>query len=227
MCARREDRANRAKRRVKAAALAVSLAFSALLMVLVVGSPAWSGLAWISLLPLFAAVRFLRPIPAVLAGGWWGLCLYLFSIAGAAPSVSSTLSSLVLLAAVPAVYAGLGTLATRAFGFNPVILGLGWIAVEVALQPVGLDRGLLGGAQAEGTRLHWATEVLGYISVAFLVACANASLLAFLSRARWTGTRQWSLSGVPHSERRPFGHVSCWVQLLALRQAYPRAPPLA
>ena len=211
---------------VRAAALAVSIVISAYLMALALGSADNAWLAWISLVPLFAAIRFLRPGPAALAGGWWGLCFHLFSIAGHVPGISPTFSSLALFTTVPAIYAGLGALATRALGFNPIVLGFGWIVVEAALRPVGLHQGLLAGTQAEGGRLHWATELLGYASVALIVACANASLLALLSRARWCISRRWSLSGLPRSERRPSFRVSCWVRLWAFRQAYPRAPPL-
>lgn len=66
-------------RSFKVVALGVMLVLSALLTTAALRVPDQHWLAWISFLPLFAVVRWLRPSVAVLAGGLWGACLYLFT----------------------------------------------------------------------------------------------------------------------------------------------------
>jgi apolipoprotein N-acyltransferase len=181
----------------------------------------------ISLLPLFWAIRALGPVRATLAGALWGLCLYVFAATALAVITPATLSWL-LLATIPAAYAGLGAALTRRIGFNPVVLGVGWILVEIALKPLGLRYGLLAGAQGEGPLLHCVGRLLGYVFVAFVVACASASLLAALSSARrLTIPRAKSSVGLPESGRgRPSAQNFLPVELWAVREGYPRGPPI-
>jgi len=160
----------------------------------------------------------------MLCGGLWGLCLYLF-VAAAGSVIPSTTPALALLTIIPAAYAGLGALLTRRIGFNPLVLGLGWVLVEVALKPLGLRSGLLAGTQAGGTLVYWVGQVLGYVLVAFLVAYVNASLLAVLTCARLSVFRQKSLAELPDPWAHPALPRFWFVPLLAPRQAYPRVPP--
>ena len=117
---------------VKAAALIASLVLSALLTTVALRSPDYHWLAWISFLPLFVAVRWLRPATAALAGGLWGACLYLVSTAGPTPAVEALAPAidptapaigpsawlLALLMVIPAVYVGLAAGRARAIGFK-------------------------------------------------------------------------------------------------------------
>jgi apolipoprotein N-acyltransferase len=183
-------------------------------------------LAWVSFIPLFAAVRSLRPSMAAMAGAFWGFCLYLFCIAGATPVIEPSLFSLTLLTVIPAVYTGLAALASRAIGFSPVMLAFGWILVEVALKPLGLHHGLLAGAQGDGVLLHWVGRMLGYVFVAFLVVCANASLLMLLSSVRISIPRIRSLAGLTDSQACLAPRVFVRATSVAMGQAYPRAPPI-
>ena len=66
---------------IKTTTLAGALALSALLMSVAVRSDACAWPAWISLLPLFWAIRTLSPFKATLCGALWGLCLYTFATA--------------------------------------------------------------------------------------------------------------------------------------------------
>lgn len=215
----------------RALALVPALMLSGLLTAASLRSPDFAWLAWISLLPLFQAIRSGRLLPAVLAGGFWGACLYGFSVFSFGDSTPvifhPSFASAALLTAVPAVYAGLGALLTRTIGFNPLVLALGWVLVEVAFKPLGIHQGLLAGTQTEVTLLHWLARLLGYVFVAFLVAGANASLLAVLSRARLSLPWQPSLARMAPSEARSSSQTSVYVQLLSLPQAYPRAPPIS
>ncbi len=183
MSAKRKDGSGWSWQCLKATVLVISLVASALLMAMAVSSAAYSWLAWFSLLPLFLAIRVLSPVVAGLAGAIWGVCFYLFSVAFAAHAVSPTLQSFALLTIIPAFYACFGALLTRWVGFNPLLLGIGWVLVEVAIKPLGLQQGLLAGTQSQSPILHWISHLLGYAFVAFLVVCVNASLLVMLSGA--------------------------------------------
>lgn len=208
------------------AALAISLPLSAALTAAAVESSDLSWLAWMSLLPLFWAIRSLKPVGAMLSGALWGGCLAAFLVAGPAPAISPAFSSLALLAAVPALYAGICSRLTRSIGFNPIMLGLGWILVEVALKPVGLRHGLLASTLADGSAVLWIGRLLGSVFVAALVVCANASLLAVLSstRLRFRSNRS-SAAPLPSAPGFLSWQTSFLVQHPGLRQMYPRAPP--
>ena len=164
-----------------ALSIAPSLIGSAVLMAASLGRPGLAWLAWICLLPLLAAVRKLSPLPAALAGAGWGLCLNTAATAGLAPNLDPSLLSLALLAIVPAAYTALGSLATRAVGFAPLILSLLWILAEVALRPLGLEGGLLAGTQSAGGLAGYIAGLLGYVFIAFAIIYGNAWLLQLLS----------------------------------------------
>jgi len=210
---------------LKATALVISLVLSALLMAVAVGSTACSWLSWFSLLPLFLSIRVLRPVFATLAGAVWGVCFYFFSVTFAAPAISPTFQSLALLTIVPAFYACFGALLTRWVGFNPLLLGVGWVLVEVAIKPLGLQQGLLAGTQNQSPLLHWISRLLGYAFVAFLVACVNASLLVMLSSARLRVLQQRSLGELTNSEAYHSLQTLLYFRLITIFRGYPRPPP--
>ena len=208
------------------AALAISLPLSAALTAAAVESGQHCWLAWISLLPLFWAIRSLGPLGATLSGALWGGCLYAFLATGAAPAIPPALWTAALLTVVPGCYAASCSLLTRRIGFNPLILGLGWIAVEIALRPLGLDRGLLAGTQTGMTLADWVSSFFGYALVALLLVCANASLVSILSGVRLSRPACRSLAGSPNAVARPPSQVFLVIQSWLLRQAQPRAPPI-
>ncbi len=220
----------------KTAALGVSLVLSALLTAAALRLPDQHWLAWISFLPLFVVVRSLRPPAAVLAGGFWGGCLYLFCTAGPtpaaeamAPAVGPSAWLLALLIVIPAVYVGLAARPARAIGFKLLTLALGWTLIEVVLHlrnHFGPHEGLLTGSQGEGPHLHWLARLLGYVSTAFLVACVNASLVSILSGARLSFPAYRSLAGSPSGGGWLPSQVVLAVQSCTLHQANPRAPPI-
>jgi len=227
--ANRKDSARCVRQFAKVAALAVLLILSALLMAVAIRSTAYAGLAWISMVPIFWAIRAFCPLAASLSGVTWGVCIFLF--AGATGAIQPTALSLGLLATVPMVYAGLCSLMTRAVGFNPAMLALSWILVEIALKPLGLDHGLLAGSQSHIAHLHWMAHLLGYVFLAFLVVCANASLVSVLSKARPVNIQLKvctfpSFAIMPISARRWFSLLTFLsVEPLALRRVYARGPP--
>lgn len=140
-------------------------------------NPEFSLVGWCSLLPLFLAIRMLRPARASASAAVWGISVALFS--PAAPEMGWAAGA-VLFATVPALYALLGGLLTRRIGFHPLFLGLGWVGVEFALAPLSMHNGLLAGSQSSGPLLQFVGSALGYVFVAFLIALVNAVLLFVL-----------------------------------------------
>lgn len=210
----------------KTAALSASLVAGAYLMALAVGSSTLPWLAWISLLPLFLAIRVQSPRRALLSGAVWGASLFLFSILAVSTAVPPTWGSLLLLTAVPALYASLGSLYTRwSAGFDPLALGLGWIGVEFALRPLGLHNGLLTGTLGGGLLVNLVGNMLGYAFVAFLVALVNASLVSLLSAIRVRIPRQPYQAQPDDGETRLVSQTLCYRSLIPVHPARPRAPP--
>ena len=177
------------------AILALLLALSALLVSVAMSSPALAWLGWISLLPLFGAIRVLPAKFAALAGAWWGAALALGHTWFAGAGGSSVILGIGLTVCVMSLYTGLGAALTRRIGFSPVVLAVGWIGVELALLPLGWRHGLLAATQSDTSLAHWLGPLLGYLFVAFLVAGINASLLVVASKARLSAPPRKSFQG--------------------------------
>lgn len=220
----------------RAALFGSSIVLSAMLSAAALRTPGLHWLAWVSLLPLFQAIRTLRLPLAALAGGLWGGCLYGLAAYGATPAIAPTALSLILLTAAPATYCGLGALLTRWIGFNPFVLAVGWIGVELALTPLGLPLGIMAAATAQGDLagagaqggsvfLQWTGHLLGYAFIAFLVACFNASLIAMLSCTRWLRPARALLSGWLPTEAFALPQSAFALPRFTLRESFPRAPP--
>lgn len=217
------------------AALGVSLVVSALVTAAALRLPGQQWLSWISFLPLFVVVRSLRPPTAALAGGFWGACLYLFWSTGPTPAVDTVAAAvgpsaalLASLTVIPAVYIGLAALPARPIGCKLLTLALGWTLVEVVVchhNHFGPREALLTDPQAERPNFHWLVRLFGYVSLGFVVACVNASLLGILSGARLRFPACRSLAGSAIAVEWSPSQVVRAVQSWNLRQAYPRAPP--
>lgn len=211
--------------RCATSALAPALAVSAVLMAMSVGSAGHAWMAWIGLLPLLAAARALSPVRAGLVGGTWGLLFYAAAVSGIAPTITPGALSLILLAAVPAAYCALGSLATRAVGFVPIILALLWILAEVALRPLGLRSGLLASTQADGNLANYIAGLLGYVFVASAIVYANAWLLNLLSQIRLS-LPEFAIAGrLPRPSRFFSEQVGRPVPAICFADTFPRGPP--
>jgi apolipoprotein N-acyltransferase len=208
-------------------ATALSLALGALLAALMQGRPHQQWLACLSLLPLFLAIRTHRGVGAMICGAMWGGCLsYFCSLTNPSFALPSVLS-VVLVVAAPAVYAGFAARLTAAIGFNPLILGLGWVFVEAILASAGFPRGLLAAASAEYPFLAHISNLLGYLFVAFLGAWANASLLAIFSRIRISISGQPQLLRIAGHRLESRAPTCLRDPAVASTHWLPRAPPLA
>jgi len=212
-------------RSVKSAALILSLVAGAFLMALSLGTSGHSWLGWLTLLPLFIAIRALRPPRAMLCGALWGLSLHVFAVSVFTTGISSGLSSLALLTAIPAAYALLASWVTRRIGFSPFVLGVSWMGVELALRPLGLHHGLLAATQGDSTLMQWAGGALGYVLVAFVVALGNAVLLLLLSRVPVGVASSGYLPGSSKGGTRLVPQTFSCFPLFAIPVSRPRAPP--
>jgi len=206
-------------------ALTIALVGSAYLTATAVGSHTHAWMGWLSLLPLFVAIRVLRPLRALACGALWGGCVFAFCVAAGRTAVSANLASLALLTAIPAIYTFLGAWLTRWMGFSPFVLGVGWMGVEFALAPLGLHSGLLAGTQDHTALMDYIGRALGYVLVAFLVAYVNAALVAVFARVRLRLPRPFrittSANGVLFLRSQIIGGLS----LVTLQPSHPRAPP--
>ena len=237
MVANSREAGKKLRRNLKFAALAVSLALSAYLISVALRAHHLHWLAWISFLPLFLVVRSLRPPAAMLAGEFWGGCLFLsFFFAGATPTADTVGAAvapspwlLALLIVIPAVYVGLAAQPTRSIGFKLLTLALGWTLLEAVLHvhnATGPHEGLLTGSQADGPQLHWLARLVGCVSAAFLVALTNASLVGILSGARLSFAAYRSMPGSANVGVWLPSQVVRAIQSWALRLAFPRGPPI-
>lgn len=218
-------RTSRWNERMHTLTLAAGLAASAYGMALSTSSPDLAVLGWVTLLPLFQAIRALPPLEAALAGGFWGICLFGQALLLGGLSLRTDLTGFALLTAIPALYAGVGSALTRRIGFSPYLLALGWIGVEFAMHPLGLRHGLLAATQSDGYALRILGSFAGYVLVAFFVAYINATLLCVLSEVRKAcgGSRYYR--GGSGGIRQLFTQVQVVPIRTFLRQAQPRGPP--
>jgi hypothetical protein len=186
---------------------------------------ACSWLSWISLIPLFFAIRTLAPTRAAPYGALWGISFCWFHTVLVSSSISLSLFDVLLLTTVPAAYLSLGALLTRRFGFRSMILALGWVGLELALQPVGLTHGALLPDRGYGPLFDVAVSLLGYGTIAFLVAYVNALLLALVSSVQFGTAGCLSLDGSFEHEEYSASQMFVRPRFLTLCQRSPRAPP--
>ncbi len=209
-----------------ALALAPALVLSAYLMALTLGSQAYPWLALFALLPLLRAIQILSPTAATVSGGLWGISLFALSTTLVETAVVGSVSSLVLLTTIPAVYAGLGARLTRKVGFSPFILAYGWILVEIALRPIALRNGLLAGTQGNGWLIAVIGRGFGYVAVAFVMAFTSAWLLELVSRIRFRIERPVFRVVLDDAGSLLWHLIPSRYPCRILSPSHPRAPPI-
>ncbi len=208
----------------RAICLAPLLAIGAWLMALALNSPAFWWLGWVTLLPLFFSIRVLPPVQSFAAGAVWGSTLFLSSLRYAS-DVPQTWFAFGMLAVVPGAYAALASRVTQRRGFHPLLLGLGWVGVELALRPLAMHHGLLAHTQGDSLLVQTVGNLGGYILVAFVLALINAALLSALleQTSEATGTRYVLVPPSPGWVLPILDRVRCIAR--ALHRMQPRAPP--
>ena len=140
-----------------------------------------SWLGWVALLPLLRAVQVSGVRRAAAVGMCWGGLVALFSWCLSGGEWLGGGLGVCCLVVLPGLYGLLGSHATRRVGFNPVLLGLGWVLVELGLRPLGFRYGLLASTQGSGGLLTTLGPVFGYFSIAFLLALFGGLFLSAIS----------------------------------------------
>jgi apolipoprotein N-acyltransferase len=103
---------------------------------------------------------------------------------------------------------------------------LGWIGVEFAIRPVGLNYGLLAGTQGDGFMIRVVGSFAGYVLVAFLVALVNATLVSVLSEVRLSFTSPRLVPKAAVTVKWFFFNELPSYLLHLIRASQPRAPPI-
>ncbi len=211
----------------KAAVVAVSLPVGACLMAVAIASTEHAWLGWFALVPLFTAIRLWRPFRALLAGALWGASLYVSCVIQPHGVVPAGIGIPVLLTLAPALYACFGSWLTRRIGFNPFVLAVAWMAVELAFGAAGPHIGLLGGAAGTQVSLSWAGQAFGYVVAAFIVAFLGASLVHVFGAPRPV-LRGPSYSILTNGQRRRLSpQTFFYPSLCEVHPRRTRAPPAA
>lgn len=210
---------------LKGVCFGASLVISAYLMTAARQQVDHSWLGWFALLPLFQAIRVLSPLRAFAAGGLWGVSAYAFGISSGTAAIDSYSAGL-LITLIPALYAAIGARLTRRIGFSPYLLALGWMAVEIGFQPLGLHHGLLASTQGDDSFLvRVIGSFAGYVLIAFIVAYFNAALLSALSEVRVASSGTQRVIGSSCPQRRVFTSEIPLHPAYLINPAQPRAPP--
>ncbi len=207
-------------------ALTIALAGSAYLTATAVGSPTHAWIGWLSLFPLFFAIRLLCPLRALACGALWGASLFVFCIAADRTAVAPNLWSFALLTGIPACYTFFGAWLTRWMGFSPFVLGVAWMGVELALAPLGLHNGLLTASQGDTVLMHYIGRALGYVLVGFLVAYFNALLVEVFGRACLRLPRPFLIKRSGNGILFLRSQIDGCLSLVTLQPSHPRAPPI-
>jgi len=115
-----------------APALAASLVASAVSIAVAARDPRYSLFGYVALVPLFAAIRLLKPAGALACGALWGGHLYFGLVLSDAGRITSPVPGL-LFVFIPALYAGVASAFTGRFGFRPLLLArLDWTRAVAA-----------------------------------------------------------------------------------------------
>ena len=207
-----------------APALVASLVVSALLVVVAIRDPRYDVLECIALVPLLAAIRLLRPLGALVCGALWGAQLH-FGLLQPNFGFATTPVQTLLFVLIPALYAGIASALTGRFGFQPLLLALGWLGPECLLRLLPGEGGLLARGVTSSSALSVGSRFFGWLVFVILIVYVNAKLVAVLGQLRFA----------PHrGERVRRSAVSCVAtssstarpQSVRLHPASPRAPPL-
>jgi len=114
---------------------------------------------------------------------------------------------------------------TRRIGYAPLVLAVGWIIVELALQPVTVNRGLLAGTVGDGDLMRLVGGVLGYVFVAFLIVFVNAQLLSLIENIVFTIINRPAMLMGPHSIGWIYQSIQGFYNPAFISNTQSRAPP--
>lgn len=105
------------------------------------GGGAWLGL--VSLLPLFAVIRYSMPARAALYGAFWGACIWLFVKPTPDARLLLSIAGLAWTVATSSGFACLASFLHHRLHLGAFHLALAWVLFEVCLMPLDMGLGLL------------------------------------------------------------------------------------
>ncbi|NOT00971.1 MAG: hypothetical protein HOP29_10120 [Phycisphaerales bacterium] len=184
-------------------------------------------LGWLSAVPLFAAVRWLRPGQAGVSGGLWGLALLASHTFLTGESFGPGMGPLMAVVAGPALFGWLLSVYRRWNGFDPLTLAVGWLGVELLAAAAGMERGILAGTQNEFVVTGLGGQFFGYLFVALFIANTGALLTGPFGARRAvpdSALRRW-IDAFSHFIRLCTRHLPR--RLESSSRYAPRAPPIA
>jgi hypothetical protein len=153
------------------------------------------------------------------------MCLYATLESRPGADINLSLSSGVLVITIPAIYAYLASRLTRSIGFSALVIGVGWMAVELAFSLLGVRGGLVGATGAGISIFQWVGRTLGCVFVAFLIAFLSASLVSLLSTVRLSFPQSWHWLRLRPRQTVPANHTCLCFPIWVLNPLQPRAPP--
>ena len=205
--------------------------FGAFLMTMSFRTSHAAWIAWAGLIPLLIVVKSCSPVYTMLFGSVWGASIYAISyiIPGTESHIPHTVSSLILLTIVPAVYSCAGGLLTNWIGFNPLVLALGWFGVELGLLPLGIPNGFLSHTQGDLALVQVIDGSFSFGFLGFLVVFISAIVIKIITVIRFhclgTHLSSISLRGSDFAIL-PSSNL-CYPFEIILQPSKPRAPPTA
>lgn len=207
-----------------APALAASLVVSAVSIAIAARDPRYSVVSCVALVPLFAAIRLLKPAGALAGGALWGGYLYFGLVLPDAGRITSPVPGFLFLL-LPALYAGVASALTGRFGFQPLLLALGWLGPELLLHRLASAGGLPAQAAAWSGLLGACGRIFGWLTTVALIVYVNAKLVAVLGSLRGA-SRQRVRTWRARAHDVVFAPGVVRPRWKSLHPASPRAPPL-
>jgi apolipoprotein N-acyltransferase len=140
-------------------------------------------LSFFALTPFLYRIIQASPTESLRLGFLLGLSF--FGASGANSLIGSGLSAIVNLACVTGLFALFGWstgLARKSWGFDPSIVALLWVGLEIGLLRFGFASGVLGEAGFSHPLLHGMVGLFGFVAVSAIIVLLNSVILLAVLR---------------------------------------------
>jgi len=164
---------------VEYAILFAGLVLGALVTATAQSSGMYHWVAWIGLLPLFAAVRRLTGIAAAASGALWGGTVYIAAVMIADTPLAFSWRICLISGAIPALYLFAVAWFIRRYGYSALALALGWVIVEFVAKATGAYPDLIGAEQSPSALFKLIADFLGTGFIALVIVYASAFVISF------------------------------------------------
>ena len=141
--------------------------------------PGYGIASFAALIPLLYRVTRADPRRAARLGLYFGLSFFGVSLVDLC--LVSPVVGLCKIACGTALFASFGWVVAwgrRRWGFNPLIVALLWIGLELAIIKLGFSAGLLAGARAGHPLFHGMAALFGFLSISFLIVLLDSLIIS-------------------------------------------------